>query len=79
MDFKKILDLISSSNINVEEVYTLVNEASSMDLSNEDNQRSLINRAYKIANKELTKDDEDKLIALIKEKGISQELFECLK
>ena len=79
MDFKKILDLISSSNINVEEVYALVNETSNLDLSKEDNQRQLITRACKIANKTLSKDEEDRLLVLIKEMGISQELFDYLK
>lgn len=79
MDFKKILDLLSSSNIKVDEVYALVNEASSLDLSDEGNQRSLIRQACKIANKTLSSDDENRLLEILKEKGISQELFDTLK
>ena len=42
MDFKTIIDLLSKSNINLEAMYELVGEASSLDLREEDNLRKII-------------------------------------
>ena len=75
MDFKKIIDLLSKSNVNNEGVYELIAEASKMDLSNEDNQRMLIQKGAKLANKEITPEIEDHIIGILKEKGISGDLL----
>lgn len=79
MDFKKIIDLLSKSNINNDAVYELIAEASKMDLSDEDNQRALIQKGAKLANKEITPEVEDHIISILKEKGISNELLSSFK
>ena len=79
MDFKKIIDLLSKSNINNDGVYELIAEASKMDLSDEDNQRTLIQKGAKLANKEITPEIEDHIISILKEKGISNELLSSFK
>lgn len=79
MDFKGILDLLLSSNVNNDAIYALIAEASKLDLSNEDNQRLLIRRGAALTNKEITPELEDKIISIIKEKGISNELFSYIR
>lgn len=79
MDFKKIIDLLSSANINNEGVYELISEASKMDLSDEANQRVLIQKGAKLANKNITPEIEDHIISILKEKGISGELLSSFK
>lgn len=78
MDFSNIMDLILKSNIRNEDITALISKASSMDLSDEDNQRVLIREATTLANKEITPELEDKIIDIIKEKGISNELFKYI-
>ena len=79
MDFKTIIDLLSRSNINQEAMYELVGEASSLDLSDESNLRTIIRKGANIANKTITIEQEDKLIALLKEKGITTDLLNILR
>lgn len=79
MDFKKIMDLISSSNIDTMKMYELISMASDLDLTDEDNQRILIKKGFELADKEIDEETENHIIELIKEKGISQSLFDVLK
>ena len=79
MDFKTIIDLLSRSNINQEAMYELVGEASSLDLSDETNLRKIIQKGATIAGKTLPIEQEDKLINLLKEKGITTDLLNILK
>ena len=79
MDFKTIIDLLSKSNINQEAMYELVGEASSLDLSDENNLRSIIRKGAAIANKSIPIEQEDKLIDLLKEKGITTDLLNILR
>lgn len=79
MDFKNIIDLIARSNINQEAMYELVSEASSLDLNNEDNLRLVIRKGCGLANKTLSKEQEDKIVKLLKDKGITPDLFKLLK
>ena len=79
MDFKTIIDLLSRSNINQEAMYELVGEASSLDLSDEANLRTIIRKGANIANKNIPIEQEDKLIALLKEKGITTDLLSILR
>lgn len=79
MDFKTIIDLLSRSNINQEAMYELVGEASSLDLSDESNLRTIIRKGATIANKTIPIEQEDKLIALLKEKGITTDLLNILR
>ena len=50
-----------------------------IDLSKEENQRILIREGAKLANKNLTKEMEDKIILILKEKGISSDLLNYVK
>lgn len=79
MDFKTIIDLLSRSNINQEAMYELVGEASSLDLSDESNLRKIIQKGAIIAGKTIPLEQEDKLISLLKEKGITTDLLNILK
>lgn len=79
MDLKKIIELLSKSNINNEAVYELISEASKMDLSKEENQRTLIQKGAKLANRNISPEMEDRIIAILREKGISNDLFNYVK
>jgi|GEM_PF-1328107 len=79
MDFNKIIDMLTKSNIDNEGVYSLISQASQMDLSSEENQRELIRKGAKLANRELTAETEDKIIDILKEKGISNDLFNYIR
>ncbi|MGM9970217.1 MAG: stage VI sporulation protein F [Anaeroplasma sp.] len=79
MDFKNIIDLLLKSNISNDDITALIMKASSLDLSDEDNQRVLIRDCCKMANKEITPELEDKIISLLKEKGISNDLFNYIR
>ena len=54
MDFSKLIDIISKTNISSDKIQELILMASKMDLSNEDNQRILIREGAKVAKKEMT-------------------------
>lgn len=79
MDFKTIIDLLSKSNINQEAMYELVGEASSLDLREEDNLRKIIRKGAMIAGKTIPMEQEDKLIEILKEKGITTDLLNIIK
>ena len=79
MDFSKLIDIISKTNISSDKIQELIVMASKMDVSNEDNQRIWIREGAKVANKEMTPELEDKMIDLIREKGISNELFKYVR
>lgn len=79
MDFSKLIDIISRTNISSDKIQELILMASKMDLSNEENQRILIREGAKVAKKEMTPELEDKMIDLIREKGISNELFKYVR
>ena len=73
------MDLLTKSNVNSEAISSLINEASKMDLSDEDSQRELIRMGAQVTGKKLSKEMEDKIIAIIKDKGISNDLFNYVK
>lgn len=79
LDFKTVIDIISKSNINNEKVYELVKEASSLDLKDEDNIRLIIRKGCELANKSISLDQEDRIVQILKEKGITADLFMLLK
>lgn len=79
MDFNKIMDLLTKSNINSEAISSLIDDASKMDLSIEENQRILIRKGAEVTGKKLSSDMENRIIAIIKDKGISNDLFNYVK
>lgn len=79
MDFKNIIDLIARANINQEAMYDLVREASSLDLREEENLRTIIRKGCGLANKTLSQDQEDRIVKLLKDKGITPDLFKLLQ
>lgn len=79
MDFKTIIDLISRSNIDQEAMYDLVREASTLDLNDEENLRTVIRKGCGLANKTLSAEQEDRIVKLLKDKGITPDLFQLLK
>lgn len=78
LDFKKVFDLISKYNIDQDAIFSLVNEAKSLDLEDEDNIRNVIRKGCDIANKKIDKETEDHVVAIIKKEGISSSLFKYL-
>lgn len=79
MDLSSILSLLEKANINTNEVQDLIYEASRLDLSNEDNVRNLIRKSAKLANKDISIEKENQIISILKEKGISSDLFSLLR
>lgn len=79
MDFKNIIDLIARSNVNQEAMYELVSEAATLDLNDEENLRMIIRKGCGLANKTLSSSQEDKIIKMLKDKGITPDLFQLLK
>lgn len=78
MDFKKVFDFITSNNIDQQAVFDLVDEAKQIDLSDEEEVRRIIRKGAKVAKKEIDEETEDKIIKLVKEEGISPNLFKFL-
>ena len=79
MDINSILNMLDKANINSSEVQNLIFEASRLDLSDEDNVRMLIRKSAKLDNRDISSDKEDKIVSILKEKGISSDLFSYLK
>ena len=68
MDLSSILSLLEKANINTNEVQDLIYEASRLDLSNEDNVRSLIRKSAQLANKDISIEKENQSEPEFKEK-----------
>ena len=79
MDINTIIDLLARSNIDNEKLTALISLASTLDLTDEENQRLLIRKSCEVANKDLNLQAEDNIINIIKEKGISNDLFKYVK
>ena len=78
MDFKKVFDVINKYNIDKNEVLDLVEEAKTLDLSDEDNLRYVIQKGANLANKTLSLEDEEKIMDIIKQRGISPDLLNLI-
>ncbi|NLM32988.1 MAG: sporulation protein [Acholeplasmataceae bacterium] len=75
MNLGKILSIISQNNINPDDVFALVERIQNLDLQDEYNLRKVIRDASKLANKKLTKMQEDELVNRILTEGILEEIF----
>lgn len=78
MDFKNVFDVINKYNIDKNDVLELVEEAKTIDLSDEDNLRYVIRKGAKLAHKDLSYEDEDKIMEIIKERGVSPDLLNLI-
>lgn len=56
----------------------MVEEAKTIDLSDEDNLRYVIRKGAKLAHKDLSDEDEDKIMEIIKERGVSPDLLNLI-
>lgn len=79
MDINKIIDLLAKSNINPNDIYDLITKAQTMDLSKEECQRELIKEGCELSGKTISQEKENEIINLIKEKGISNDLFSIFR
>ena len=79
MNLNKIMNFISENNIKPEDVFYLVDRVKNMDLSNEENIRHVIRDVSKIAGKELSEHEENKLIKEILQNGINENIFNSFK
>lgn len=75
MDFGKIFSLLGDESIDKVKIFKLVDKIRTIDLEDEDNLREVIREASQVANKEVTRETEDKLVQKIKEEGISTNLL----
>lgn len=78
MDINKIFEVMEKNNIDQEKIFELAKEAKEIDLKDDDQIRSLIKKGGNLAGREITEDKEEKMIELIKEKGITPELLDLL-
>lgn len=78
MDINKLMDLVINNNINQSDVFKLIEMASSLDLKDEKNIRKIIREAAKITKKDIFKEKEDKMVELIKKKGITKDLINLI-
>lgn len=78
MDFKNVFDVINKYNIDKNDVLELVEEAKTIDLSDEDNLRYVIRKGANLAHKDLSDEDEDKIMEIIKERGVSPDLLNLI-
>ena len=78
MNFGKIMDLISENNINPEDVIRLVEKVKNSDLHDENNVRSIVKEASKLAHKEVDPLKEDALVKKIMSDGISEDLLKYI-
>lgn len=75
MNFNKIMNFISENNIQPEEVFNLVDKVKNLDLSNEDCIRQVIKDVSKLAGKELTLAEENKLVRDIMTNGVNENIL----
>ena len=78
MNFSKVMDLIAKNDIDPNAVLGLVEKIKNSDLQDEDNIRSIIKEASKIANKELSTRQEDDLVKKILSDGIDDSVFDLI-
>lgn len=78
MDINKLMDMVINNNINQSDVFKLIEMASLLDLKDEKNIRKIIREAARITGKDISKDKEDKMVELIKKKGITKDLINLI-
>lgn len=78
MDMNKIFDIMGKNNIDPDLIFSLVDEAKTLDLTDEDDIRKLIAKGTALAGRELDKDKEELIIQTIKKEGITSNLLNYL-
>lgn len=76
----KILEQVSKkTNVKAEDILSLANRLQSKDLKNEQNLRDLIKEVSKLAGKSVSKEKEDKIIAMIQNDQVPKDLESFMK
>lgn len=71
----KILDQVSKkTNVRPEAIINLANSIQSKDLKNENNLRDLIKEVSKLAGKTISKEKEEKIIAMVKNDQVPHDI-----
>lgn len=78
MNFNKALQFITDNNIQPDAVFELVEKVKNMDLTNEQNIRSVIRDVSKLAGKPIDKAQEDNIVREIMKNGVNDNLFNML-
>lgn len=78
MNFSKVLDLITSNNVNPDDIFALVEKVKVSDLKDEKTVREIIKEASKLVNKEIDPLKEDKLVKKIINDGVSEDLLDMI-
>ena len=76
LNLGRIWDFIAEKNIEPQDILELVEEVKTVDTSNEDNLRKVIRKVALVARKNISLEQENKLIAKIKTDGIDFSLLE---
>ncbi len=71
---KLLQDISKKTNVKAEDIISLANSIQSKDLKNEKNLRDLIKEVSKLAGRSVSKDKEDKIIAMVKSDKIPKDL-----
>lgn len=71
---KLLQDISKKTNVKTEDIISLANSIQSKDLKNEKNLRDLIKEVSKLAGRSVSKDKEDKIIAMVKNDKIPKDL-----
>lgn len=75
----KLLEQVSKkTNVNTQDILSLANRLQSKDLKNENNLRDLIKEVSKLAGKSISKEKEDKIIAMIKNNQVPTDIEKML-
>lgn len=72
MKDKEILvdKIVKKTNVKKEDIYSLARDLQKKDLNNEDDMKEFIQKVARVSNRNLDKDKIDKLVRLIKNKDI---------
>lgn len=76
MNIGRIWDFIAEKNIEPKDILELVEEVKKVDTSDEDNLRKIIRKVGVLANKNISTEQENKLISKIQTDGIDFSLLE---
>lgn len=71
---KLLQDISKKTNVKPQDIINLANSLQTKDLKNEKNLRDLIKEVSKLAGKSVSKDKEDKIIAMVKNNQIPKDI-----